>query len=77
MKNLLFDDNQAVIYLSPFSNEEEAKDYITAMYLTDYIFGGMDKSAYWVLPISVSNFGIYCKEKKVDEYKAFFEDNSK
>ena len=77
MKNLLFDDNQAVIYLGTFDNEQEAKDYITAMYLNDYIFGGMDKSTYWVLPVSVGNFGIYCKEKKIEEYKSFIEDNSK
>jgi tetratricopeptide (TPR) repeat protein len=77
MKNLLFDDNQAVIYLGTFDNEQEAKDYITAMYLTDYIFGGMDKSSYWVLPVSVGNFGIYCKEKKIEDYKSFIEGNSK
>ena len=77
MKNLLFDDNQAVLYLSSFANEQEAKDYITAMYLNDYIFGGMDKSTYWVYPVSVSNFGIYCKEKNIEEYKSFIDGNSK
>ncbi len=77
MKNLLFDDNQAVIYLGTFDNEQEARDYITAMYLTDYIFGGMDKNTYWVLPVSVGNFGIYCKEKNIEDYKSFIEGNSK
>ena len=77
MKNLLLEDTQAVIYLGLFDNEEEAKDYITSMYLTDYIFGGMDKTTYSVLPVSASNFGIYCKEKNIEEYKAFIEENSK
>lgn len=77
MKNLLFDDNQAVIYLGTFDNEQDARDYITAMYLTDYIFGGMDKNTYWVLPVSVGNFGIYCKEKNIEDYKSFIEGNSK
>ena len=77
MKNLLFGDTDAVIYLSSFSNEEDAKNYITSMYLTDYIFGGMDKTTYWVLPISVSNFSVFCKERKIEEYKAFLEENSK
>ena len=77
MKNLLFDDTQALIYLSSFENEQEAKDYITSMYLTDYIFGGMDKTTYWVLPVSVGNFSVFCKERKIDEYNAFFGENSK
>ena len=77
MKNLLFGDTQAVIYLSSFENEDAAKDYITSMYLTDYIFGGMDKTTYWVLPISISNFGIYCQEKNTEDYKTFYEENSK
>ena len=77
MKNLLLDDTQSVVYLGTFDNEQEARDYITAMYLNDYIFGGMDKTTYWVLPVSVGNFGIYCKEKKIEEYKSFIEGNSK
>lgn len=77
MKNLLFDDTHAVLYLASFNNEQEAKDYITSMYLTDYIFGGIDKNTYWVLPVSVSNFGIFCREKKIEDYKTFFEENSK
>ena len=47
------------------------------MFLNDYLFGGMDKKTYWVLPISVGNFGIYCREKKIEEYKSFVESNSK
>ena len=77
MKNLLFEDTHSVIYLGVFDNEQEAKDYITSMYLTDYIFGGMDKTTYSVVPISVNNFGIYCKEKNIEEYKTFIEENSK
>ena len=77
MKNLLFGDTQAVIYLSSYENEQAAKDYITSMYLTDYIFGGLDKTTYWVLPISVTNFGIFCQQKNIEEYKTFLEENSK
>ena len=77
MKNLLFDDTQAVVYIASFENEQGAKDYITSMFLTDYIFGGIEKNTYWVLPVSVNNFGVYCKEKKIEEYKTFLEENSK
>ena len=77
MKSLLFGDTQAVIYIGSFDYEQEAKDYITSMFISDYIFGGMDKSSYTVLPISVSNFGVFCTQKNTEEYKTFFEENSK
>lgn len=77
MKNLMLSDALMVVSLSSFANEQEAKDYITSMFLSDYIFGGIDKNDYSVLPISVGNYSIFLQEKKVDEYKAFLEENSK
>ena len=77
VKNLLFGEDKMLISLSEFENEKEAKDYITSMFLTDYVFGGLDKNEYSVLPVSVDNYGPFYKEKKVDEYKAFLEENSK
>ena len=77
MKNLLFGDDLAVVYLGSFDNEQEAQDYVTSMFLTDYIFGGMDKTTYSALPVSVSNFAVFCKEKKIDDYKTFIQENSK
>ena len=77
VRNLMFNDELMLVSLSEFENEQEAKDYITSMFLTDYVFGGLDKTQYWVLPVSVENYGPFFKEKKVDEYKAFLEENSK
>ena len=77
MQNLLFNDEFMLISLSEFENEQEAKDYITSMFLTDYVFGGQDKTRYWVLPVSIGNYGPFYKEKKIDEYKAFLEEHSK
>lgn len=77
MKNLLFSETQAVIYISPFENEQAAQDYITSMFISDYIFGGMDKESYLVLPVSQNNFSVICNEKTVDNYKAFLEEKSK
>ena len=77
VKNLMLSNTLMLVSLSPFENEEEAKDYITSMFITDYIFGGIDKSDYSVLPISIKNYGIFLKEKVVDDYKSFLEENSK
>ena len=77
VRSLMFNDDLMMVSLSEFENEQEAKDYITSMFLTDYVFGGLDKTQYWVLPVSVDNYGAFYNEKKVDEYKAFLEENSK
>ena len=77
MKNLTFGEEKMLISLSEFENEKAAKDYITSMFLTEYVFGGLDKNEYSVLPVSVDNYGAFYKEKKVDEYKTFLEENSK
>ena len=77
VQNLMFGEGLMLVSLSPFENEKEAKEYITSMFLSDYLFGGLDKSSYWVLPVSSDNYGTFYKEKNIDEYKAFLEENSK
>ncbi len=77
LRNLMFSDETMVLYLTSFANEQEAKDYITSMFLTDYIFGGMDKQNYSVLPISANNFTTFCKEKLLEDYQSFYNENSK
>ena len=75
--NSMVFNEQMLVSISPFENEKEAKDYIASMFLTDYIFGGMAKDSYSVLPVSVKNYPVFFKEKKLDEYKAFLEEFSK
>jgi len=77
MKNLMLSDALMVVSLNSFANEQEAKDYITSMFITDYIFGGIDKDDYSVLPISANNYPIFIQQKKVDDYKTFLQENSK
>lgn len=76
INSMLFNE-QMLVSISPFENEKEAKDYIASMFLTDYIFGGMAKDSYSVLPVSVKNYPVFFKEKKLEEYKAFLEEISK
>jgi tetratricopeptide (TPR) repeat protein len=77
MKNLMLSDALMLVSLSPFENEQEAKDYITSMFITDYIFGGIEESNYSVLPISLKNYAVFLQEKLVDDYKEFLKENSK
>lgn len=71
VKNIMLNDQTMLLTLGLFDSEQEAKDYITAMMLSDYLFGGMDKDSFSVLPISVSNYAIFYREKDLDVYKGF------
>ena len=71
VKNLVLDDKNMIVTLSIFNNETEANDYITSMFPTDYVFGGIDRNDFSVLPISVANYAIFFKEKKLVDYVAF------
>lgn len=71
VKNIMLDDNRMLLTLGLFDSEQEAKDYITAMMLSDYLFGGIDKDSFSVLPISVSNYAVFYREKNLEVYKGF------
>ena len=58
-------------------NDDVVNATNTSMFITDYVFGGIDKADYAVLPISAGNFSVFLQEKKVDDYKTFLEENSK
>ena len=71
VKNIMLNDQTMLLTLGLFDSEQEAKDYITAMMLSDYLFGGIDKDSFSVLPISVSNYAVFYKEKDLVVYKGF------
>ena len=73
VKNMMLQGNTMLISLSAFENEQAARDYITSMFLTDYLFGGMKKDDYSVLPISVKNLAVLLKEKSIEDYKDFLD----
>ena len=75
VKNLMLNEEQMLLSISEFANEQEAKDYITSMFLTDYLFGGFSEDAYSVLPISVNNYATFYKEKGVEDYKSFLDEH--
>lgn len=77
IKNLLFKPDMMVVSVSDFGNEQDAKDYITSMLISDYLFGGINKESYSVVPISSKNYAAFYKEKQLNEYKAFLQENSK
>ena len=77
VKNVMLNKEDALITIDKFANVDKAIDYQSAMFLTDYIFGGIDKENYKVLIISVSNYPIFYQEKNVDEYLDFWHQYNK
>ena len=76
IRDVILDDTQTVITIGNFENQAKAEDYITSMFLNDYIFGGIDKQNYTVKPISGINYPIFYQAKDLDEYLQFIEPNN-
>lgn len=77
IKNLMLNKDDAMLTVEKFENVDKALDYQTALFLNDYVFGGIDEENYRVLIISVSNYPIFYQEKNVDEYLDFWHQYNK
>ena len=77
VKNIMLNKDDALITIEKFENVDQAIDYQTSMFLTDYIFGGIDPEDYKVLIISVPNYPIFYQEKNVEEYLEFWHQYNK
>lgn len=77
VKNVMLNKQETAITIEKFENEYKAAEYKTAMFLTDYLFGGIKEDQYKVLLISKNNYSIFYNNKNVDEYIEFFNKKSK
>jgi tetratricopeptide (TPR) repeat protein len=77
ISTVILDESHTIVTIGNFDNEKTATDYITSMFLTDYVFGGIDKTSYTITPISVKNYPVYYQSKDLDEYIQFIESNKK
>ena len=75
IRSVELDEQCSIITVGNFNGENAAADYITSMFLNDYVFGGMDASTYKIMPISIKNYPVFYQAKNVDEYQQFIESN--
>jgi hypothetical protein len=75
IKSVLLNDELTLITIGNFENEKTAKDYIESLFLSDYVFGGIDKEQYSVLPISIKNYPAFYQAKDLEEYQQFIKNN--
>ena len=77
IKNVILDDNRTLITIGNFDGQSKAADYITSMTMSDYVFGGIDKTKYSIVPISSKNYPVFYQSKDMEEYNTFIESNTK
>ena len=75
VKNVVLDEARSIITIGNFESQSKAADYITSMFISDYVFGGIDNAKYKIIPISVKNYPVFYQSKDMDEYNTFFESN--
>lgn len=73
----MLNKQESIVTIEEFENASKAADYKTAMFLNDYIFGGIKEENYKVLLISKDNYPIFYNNKNVDEYIEFWNLKSK
>ena len=77
IRDVILDDNRTLITIGNFDNQQAADNYITSMFLTDYVFGGIDKQNYTIKSISNVNYPLFYQTKDLDEYIQFIDNNNK
>ena len=75
LKNVVLDDDHSIITIGNFDSESKAADYISSMFIGDYVFGGIDKSKYTAIPISTKNYPVFYQAKDLEEYKTFINES--
>ena len=76
VKSVVLDDVHSIITIGNFDGQSKATDYITSMQVSDYVFGGIDKGKYKIVPISIKNYPIFYQSKDMEEYNTFIETNT-
>ena len=77
INSVILDDTHSLVTIGNFSSEKQAADYITSMFLTDYVFGGINADKYVAIPVSIKNYPLFYQSKNIAEYKQFIESNKK
>lgn len=73
VKNVVLNKQETIITIEEFENKTKAEDYKTAMFMNDYLFGGINQEQYKVMLISKTNYPIFFSNKNVDEYLEFLD----
>lgn len=77
VKSFMLNKDDAMLTIDKFGDLQQAKEYHNALFMNDYVFGGINAEDYKVIEISISNYPIFYQEKNVDDYLDFWKNNNK
>jgi len=77
IRNVVLDNDHTMVTIGNFDSEQKASDYIASMFITDYVFGGIDKTKYTIIPISGKNYPVFYQAKDLMEYQNFIQESTK
>ena len=77
IRDVGLDGDRTLVTIGNFDSQQQADDYIASMFLTDYVFGGINEINYKIKPISIKNYPVFYQSKDIDEYIQFIESNNK
>jgi len=73
ISNIMMGTETHIIIIKSFVTSTKAKDYFDLIDQDAKVFKGIARKEYEIFPITPDNFSIFYKEKKMAEYKSFFE----
>jgi tetratricopeptide (TPR) repeat protein len=77
INSMVLDNLHTLVLVKSFANKKAAMDYYTLMKTKGEIFANLAPGTFQVVVISTENFALFFKDKNIDTYKSFFENNIK
>jgi tetratricopeptide (TPR) repeat protein len=75
LRSLVLNDQFTLVTIGNFSDSREAEAYRISLAQSDYVFGGVDQNDYFVMPVSLSNYPVFYRQKDIQEYARFLKKN--
>ncbi len=75
VKSLMLDNERSLVTVGSFKNEAEVQNYLLALKNDEYVMSGVKSDDFRVYPISMNNYPVFYKDKSVEGYNAFWENN--
>ncbi len=75
VKSLMLDDLHTIITIGNFDSKDEAGNYLLALQNDEYVVSGLQNKDFEVYSISASNYPLFYRDKDIEMYKEFFENN--
>ncbi len=74
VKSLVLNDENMLLTVGNFTNARAAQNYRNDIFISDYVFGGIDTADFKVFPISLTNYPVFYRLKEVEAYESFWKD---